>query len=419
MYQSHILRDSILIILSIFAVILVVSSCSNTSLQSNHDFSVSIQNGIEVSVSSGEPRHESGFLEFHRIAQLVQDPQITESLLFRAIGMLVDNDGRFYVIDNGDHRIAVFSPEGVYERDIGKRGSGPGEFQSLIPLWISDDVIAVYDNRLLRTTLFRTDGTLISVRSVPPQGGRPQQLHQLGEEKLLMLDAHQVEEEGGSSEFWIDATNLTTEGDTLGVTSSDRIRIGRWFEFGNGIGSTSIMFGPISLLIYNPSNGLLKYRSDVPELHWLTPAGETRRIMKIELPAEEVTQDEMRVVRQQWDKRVEDARGDQFEGYYKQYRRLLEFANPKAYWSNVLIDDNGFIWLAHHRDVHSESSGPFSLNFRLISPEGEYLGDVTWPTRSSRISMGHILGISENEETGELDYVIYRAESTMPDFAYR
>lgn len=43
-------------------------------------------------------------------------------------GLDATSDGRILVLDNQAQHVKVFSPDGLYERTIGKAGSGPGEF---------------------------------------------------------------------------------------------------------------------------------------------------------------------------------------------------------------------------------------------------------------------------------------------------
>jgi sugar lactone lactonase YvrE len=43
-------------------------------------------------------------------------------------GLAIDDQGRLYVLDSGNHRVQVFSPEGKYLKTIGRKGQGPGEF---------------------------------------------------------------------------------------------------------------------------------------------------------------------------------------------------------------------------------------------------------------------------------------------------
>jgi len=56
--------------------------------------------------------------------------------------------------------------------------------------------------------------------------------------------------------------------------------------------------------------------------------------------------------------------------------------------------------------------------FRVISPEGEYLGDTKWPIPDGSLSRGHFLTVRYDEETGEEFFEVYRIESNSRGFIY-
>lgn len=60
-----------------------------------------------------------------------------ENLAFSSpLDMAVDTAGNIFILDSGNKRIQVFGPEGEYVRTIGRRGQGPGEFESLSSICI-------------------------------------------------------------------------------------------------------------------------------------------------------------------------------------------------------------------------------------------------------------------------------------------
>ena len=55
--------------------------------------------------------------------------------------------------------------------------------------------------------------------------------------------------------------------------------------------------------------------------------------------------------------------------------------------------------------------------FKILSPEGQYLGDTRFP-ENGVMNRGRFCAVRYDEETGEVDYVIYRIESAVPGFVY-
>lgn len=82
-------------------------------------------------------------------------------------GVSIDENGDIYVLDAGNHRIAVFSATGQFLRAFGRAGEGPGEF-SLGRSYYDADIavdakhVFVTDPRLRRLHIFTKDGELVS-----------------------------------------------------------------------------------------------------------------------------------------------------------------------------------------------------------------------------------------------------------------
>lgn len=80
-----------------------------------------------------------------------------------------DGQGRIYVVQQGSNApILVFDRQGSFLRTLGRRGSGPGEFQSagfLVPGL--GDSVAVWDYGLSRLTVLTVSGGMVRSFSVP------------------------------------------------------------------------------------------------------------------------------------------------------------------------------------------------------------------------------------------------------------
>ncbi|MGH7927296.1 MAG: 6-bladed beta-propeller, partial [Candidatus Binatia bacterium] len=64
-------------------------------------------------------------------------------------------DGRIVVADRGLHELRIYSSEGKFQRRLGRRGEGPGEFSQVGGMWLtSEGSIAVWDAANRRITTF-------------------------------------------------------------------------------------------------------------------------------------------------------------------------------------------------------------------------------------------------------------------------
>jgi hypothetical protein len=300
-------------------------------------------------------------------------------------------------------------------------GEGPGEYRYLTALWINGDRIGVFDPRLLRATLLRTDGSLIHSCTDPFASTRPFQMHPLPDGGMVIHRSHQTADESFEQHYRQDAIILSADGDTLGFIESPRVRIGRWFDqTRGGRGYTRIYFGPYSQVVYSPRGEVMSGSSDQPLIHVHGLDGSLKQIMHFEFETEAVLPEEREQRQRTFEERIRTAPNEDLEEYYRFYRRSMEFSDPKSHWSFMLVDDAGFIWLEGHEDYLRGEEEEDIRTYRLVSPEGEYLGKVTWPVRrlALGVSNGYLLGFEEDEETGEIDYIIYRARVNVDGLAY-
>ena len=93
----------------------------------------------------------------------VDDPEVGFS---RVSGVDVDRDGNIYVMEVLVPEIRVFSPDGVLLRRIGRRGAGPGEFESAPRFGVVGDTVWAVSRGPARITLFDRQGNVLSARRV-------------------------------------------------------------------------------------------------------------------------------------------------------------------------------------------------------------------------------------------------------------
>ena len=83
-------------------------------------------------------------------------------LLNRPFEVRVTEDGWVYVLDWGDTCIRIFDAKGKFVRQIGRKGQGPGDFDT--PCWFDIDAqgrIYVLDGRNMRVSWFDRDGKFL------------------------------------------------------------------------------------------------------------------------------------------------------------------------------------------------------------------------------------------------------------------
>jgi hypothetical protein len=121
-----------------------------------------IEDGVKVIKNPAEPLY--GEITFELEEDLSIGNEENENYLFYRVGDIqVDIEGNIYVLDTGNHRLQVFDKSGKYLRTIGKRGQGPGEFNTPTSLQLDDETgnIFVKDNMLRKIIIFEKKGKYI------------------------------------------------------------------------------------------------------------------------------------------------------------------------------------------------------------------------------------------------------------------
>lgn len=102
--------------------------------------------GVTVVRNPDEPYY--GELIFNLEEDLIIGREDDENFQFyRAYNLAVDNEDNIYVVDSGNKRIQKFDKNGNYIQTIGRKGQGPGEFESLSEIFIDGSDIYASDNR--------------------------------------------------------------------------------------------------------------------------------------------------------------------------------------------------------------------------------------------------------------------------------
>jgi len=91
-----------------------------------------------------------------------------------AYGIAVDSKGRIFVLDARERHVQVYSPDGAFERSIGRRGRGPGELEyAPYILMTPGDTLVALDMGNQRLQRFASDGRALESPSFSAADGVP------------------------------------------------------------------------------------------------------------------------------------------------------------------------------------------------------------------------------------------------------
>ena len=169
-------------------------------------------------------------------------------------------------------------------------------------------------------------------------------------------------------------------------------------------------FVPNPAMSIAPDGRVFMTTGEKPEILCYNLDGILTEIIRFNLEVEWVTSDDQKAVQDNMD--MNDIPPRLRENYKNQ-----RFPKSKAYWDNITTDDRGFVWLT--RDDEYNLQNPASIPRTLVvDHEGRLLGYTRLPVLISQIRRGLLMGIWEDQDTGEFLPVVYRILPIAPGLDY-
>ncbi len=403
-------------------VLLLVADCGKTpEQQEDHAFQILEEEGIEVALTTGGPKYTGELFEYVPLLTLQEDER-EESLFNQPGSFLMDEDGNYFVADFGDHRISVYDDQGRYSFAIGRQGEGPGEFEFPGLQEIYEGVISVYDIMNRRTSRFSTDGTFLDVRTMSGNMSTfPGFFLHFTENRMLILEDNSDSESDGRYES-ISATVIDAAGDTVWTRRTDRVKTGfagmRRYPDGRERATTySLRFGYSPSWGYHRDTGIVFSEGFDPQLDIYDFTGNLKRRIRIEFEPTAPTREDLAYTRAYYKKRLEEAEEDT-RYLYESYLKNLKMADIRAPWTTVEVDDAGYFWLMVGEPVIQREEAGEGYLYRIVSPEGEYLGDSRQPRGYGVVQHGRFLCQTTDPDTDAYILTVYEIRPAVPGLIF-
>jgi hypothetical protein len=409
-----------LLLVSIGLVSLGSTGCNKTPA-ARHAFRRYLQNGVAIAVNTGGPKYDGPIFDCEGAYVLREEPDRPESLLYNPNGVRMDADGRCYVMDVGNRRVAVFGPDGRFERAIGRRGEGPGEFDSplLFLSGLEDGVLNIWDPHTRQVHRFRTDGIFLDRRHSPISG---QELYYRSREELFVAiriyGTFEQEELRWGQEF----IARNAEGDTVGRAVTPLVLV-KYFVPWEGMtrNNGGLEYLPLirePSMTYGGEKGMASTVGTelVVEVHAFDGTLR-RRILIDDLLEGSVTAQDKADYRADFDRRYSGL--DTGEERYRELQRVrMVFPERRTLWSDIQVDDRGYFWLEIFEEPYERERRGGGILFDVLNTEGEYLGRTTLPV-AGEIDRGHLIGAVTDTVTGAETWTVWRLVPRPKGFAYR
>ncbi|MFC1529183.1 6-bladed beta-propeller [Gemmatimonadota bacterium] len=397
----------------------LLAACSSGPGTARHSFRIYQEDGVTIAETSGGPRFDGPLFEYTEVLRLEQDESIEESLLFRVSEYYLGDDGNYYVNDRGNGRFTVFGPDGKYLHGFGRTGEGPGEYRRPGILWIRDNQMVVYDSRLYRISRLTLDGRLLETIPRPVTNAQEMELYPVSDTSLLQI-TRRAERPSRTEEIRTHSASIRLRDTDSSREIASFTETRRWVIVGGAIGSQPIFYSRTPQMLYQPDLGVLCSTGQSDEFQLYSTEGELYRTVRLRLEPERVTGGERDAIRRHMDDLIEQASDDRERALYREVKQQVHIPEVKPAWMRLIVDDQGYCWLHEHDDLTVEEPWTLQPSFKVLSPDGEYLGKTEWPVRfpSAKVSRGHLLTMQENQESGEIEYIIYRLEPAVRRFNY-
>ncbi len=409
-------------ILVMLPIICTSVHAQEQELNPAHFFRLYEENGVTIAETTGGPKYQAPLFTFEEILALQEDPENEDSMLYRPGMFLRGEDGRYYVADSGASRIAVYDEKGVFLFDFGQRGFGPGDFAGLGWINFVNGELHTFDSMVTRVSRFGLDGHLINVTSSPqsvdPSGGFPYRIH-LTPENLSVVMTQQEDYRPG--EEWVRHCGYlySEQGDSLLAVQSDWVKIAKMYPAGNDqLLTLRLPYSPSPKVCYSIHHGFVWGTGVTPVLDCLSFDGRRSQIRFGEEPVT-ITAGDRRRTREWYDGRISDLEGGR-RAMLEAEKGALEWPSHRPLWRRIELDDQGFIWMEVYETIREKEEKAGMSLWRVLSPQGEYLGQVRMPLHSGirGFSNGYLTIIRADLETGEQIPTVYRIHSTASGFTY-
>lgn len=306
------------------------------------------------------------------------------------------SDGGVVVADRMNSVIRVFDSTGAWRRDLGRRGSGPGEFVDLMGLFLlAGDTLAAWDFTHHRITRFAPGGTLAGTVTFAHSDGESSAPNLAG----ILPDGRLVIQ---SRRFTIPRPGSIVQRDLIPVRTYsaaaeplDSILSLPETEVliqgtGNEVFQSHRPFGKV-LQLRVAGDRLFVGTADTYEIREYDPSGRLRRIVQRHHEAARVTEADIAAVKAA---RREARRAERHQ-LPEEPNDAVVFPERKPHFGDLLIADDSTLWVREYDQPARDQPS----RWELFAQEGRWLGYVILPPRFSPTHIGadFVLGVRPDD----------------------
>ncbi|NQT80049.1 MAG: 6-bladed beta-propeller [Candidatus Aminicenantes bacterium] len=354
------------------------------------------EDGVKVIKNPKTPLYGEIELELEKDL-VIGGEDVNENYMFRRVSDIeIDEEGNIYVLDSRECRIQIYDKDGKYLKTIGRKGEGPGEFQRAGRMTLSAKG-KLYVNEYKKIIIFSEDGTF--EKNVNTDFHLSSYLV-TNEENFLGWSFIRTEEGNTLDVILIDSSGKRI--DTIASFPDPSVVLTKAVSGGGAISvggsppySPGLLFCPLS-----DELGIYGYSTEY-KLGVVNSSGEIVFIIEKDEKRQPTSRKEEN---EYLEKMIERSKGGGIQWSRGDLRKLHGFAKYKPFFSLIMNDDEGHIFLAKPKPVVKEEEDTY---FDFFNKEGYYLYKIKIHEISPKvIKKGYLYTFRQDEDTGY--YIIER-----------
>ena len=319
-----------------------------------------------------------------------------EAQLFQVNGGRRFGDGRIVVADGGSAEIRVFGSDGVLLVAHGRKGEGPGEYQSpKLVGTLGHDSLLIYDSALRRASVVHIDdGFVRSYRVGDEGGGYAIAFGMTGDGGLALGGGMFFSSEQGfpsgvvrpNSRYVALHRDGSVRGDLGEVPAAEMFaRTGN-----NSFSASALPFGRVTAAAVRHDRWWLG-TGDAWEIRGYTLDAELERIVRFDRSTPPVTE----ALRDaELADRLEDAESDNDARDIRTQFRDMPSPDRVPPYQVMTVDVLGFLWIGEY-----VLPGETARTYTIVDAAGRAVGRLTLPEWTTPIEIGrdYVLGVTRGE----------------------
>jgi hypothetical protein len=341
------------------------------------------EEGIKVIKNPEEPLY--GEIKFELEEDLSIGNEEDENYLFyKTWHLAVDRQGNIYVLDGGNIRIQVFDKNGRYLRTIGRKGQGPGEFQSPQGVFINDKKGEVYVPDFRSIKVFASNGNYL--KTIPLESFNSSYCISpngiiLGETDKITFDENNTRE---TKKYFTSLRLINNRDGSETAIASYPSQLSKIIE--GGVAKFSHGYEHrLYMCAIGPQMFIYGFSSDY-NLNIIDSAGKLLLKIQKESPVLSISEKEKDIVREKFrDSPIKNVNN-------------IPFPRHKPHFEKILADGD-WIFIEHYKSPQEQGD---VWSYDVFNTQGFYLYKLSFPLSPYLIKNGYVYLIKVLEEKGDV-----------------